>query len=157
MRKRIINQAPQNVSSVDPSWLDLQRLAQVEVTSEEAAHPIEAALIPSVGSGWRAAQAGVQTIRLLFDDLQTIRRIQLLFREDQQARTQEFVLRWLPDAGQSYREIVRQQFTFSPAGTTREVENYTVDLVGVSALELSIVPDINGGDARASVAQLRIA
>ena len=157
MRKRIINQNPQNVSPVDHSWLDLQRLAQVELTSEEAAYPIEAALIPSVGSGWRAAQSGEQTIRLLFDESQKVRRIQLLFDEDQRARTQEFVLRWSPDAGQSYREIVRQQYNFSPPGMTREFEDYTVDLVGVTALELRIVPDISGGDARASVAQLRIA
>jgi hypothetical protein len=157
MRKRIISQTPQNVSPVDPSWLELQRLAQVELTSEEAEHPIEAALIPSVGSGWRAAQAGEQTIRLLFDELQRVRRIQLLFHDDQQARTQEFVLRWSPDAGQSYREIVRQQYNFSPPDMTREFEDYTVDLVGVTGLELRIVPDIRGGDARASVAQLRIA
>jgi hypothetical protein len=157
MRKRIINQNPQNVSSVDQSWLDLQRLVQVELTSEEAAHPIEAALIPSVGSGWRAAQAGEQTIRLLFDESQRVSRIQLLFHENRQARTQEFVLRWSPDGGQSYREIVRQQYNFSPPGMTREFEDYTVDLVGVTALELRIVPDISGGDARASVAQLRIA
>ncbi|WP_411727933.1 carbohydrate-binding protein [Methyloglobulus sp.] len=157
MRKQIINQNPQNVSPVDERWLDLQRLAQVELTSEEAAHPIEAALIPGIGSGWRAAQAGEQTIHLLFDELQSVRRIQLLFHEDQQARTQEFVLRWSPDAGQSYREIVRQQYNFSPPGMTREFEDYTVDLVGVTALELRIVPDISGGDARASVAQLRIA
>jgi hypothetical protein len=157
MRKRIINQSPQNVAPVDPSWLDLQRLAQVEVTSEDAANPIEAALIPSVGSGWRAAQAGEQTIRLLFDESQKVRRIQLLFHEDQQARTQEFVLRWSPDAGQSYQEIVRQQYNFSPPGMTREFEDYTVDLVGVMALELRIVPNISGGDTRASVAQLRIA
>ena len=157
MRKRIINQDPQNVAPVGHSWLDLQRLAQVEVTSEETANPIEAALIPSVGSGWRAAQSGEQTIRLLFDESQKVRRIQLLFDEDQQARTQEFVLRWSPDAGQTYREIVRQQYNFSPPGMTRESEDYTVDLVGVTALELKIVPDISGGDARASVAQLRIA
>ena len=157
MRKRIINQDPQNVSPVDQSWLDLQRLAQVELTSEDAAYPIEAALIPSAGSGWRAAQAGEQTIRLLFDEPQRVRHIQLLFHEDQQARTQEFVLRWSPDGGQSYREIVRQQYNFSPPGMTRECEDYAVDLVGVTALELRIVPDISGGDARASVAQLRIA
>ena len=157
MRKRIISQDPQNVAPVDHSWLDLQRLAQVEVTSEDAANPIEAALIPSVGSGWRAAQAGEQTIRLLFDESQKVRRIQLLFHEDHQARTQEFVLRWSPDAGQSYREIVRQQYNFSPPSITREFEDYAVDLVGVTALELRIVPDISGGDARASVAQLRIA
>jgi hypothetical protein len=157
MRKRIINEDPQNVSPVDQGWLDLQVLAQVELTSEDAAYPIEAALIPSPGSGWRAAQAGEQTIRLLFDELQRVRRIQLLFHEDQQGRTQEFVLRWSPDGGQSYREIVRQQYNFSPPGVTREFEDYAVELAGVTALELRIVPDISGGEARASVAQLCIA
>ena len=130
MRKQIINQEPQHVAPADQGWLDLQSLAQVELTSEDAAYPIEAALIPSSGSGWRAAQAGKQTIRLLFDELQRVRRIQLLFHEDQQARTQEFVLRWSPDGGQSYREIVRQQYNFSPPGMTREFEDYVVDLAG---------------------------
>ena len=157
MRKRIVNQEPQNVAPVGREWLDLQRLAQVELTSEDAAYPIEAALIPSAGSGWRAAQAGEQTIRVLFDKLQRLMRIQLLFHEDQQARTQEFVLRWSPDGGQSYREIVRQQYNFSPPGVTREFEDYAVDLAGATALELRIVPDISGLNARASVAQLRIA
>jgi hypothetical protein len=132
-------------------------MAQVELTSEDAANPIEAALVPGAGLGWRAAQAGEQTIRLLFDELRSVRRIQLLFHEDQQARTQEFLLRWSPDGGQSYREIVRQQYNFSPPGVTRESEDYAVDLAGVTALELRIIPDISGGDARASVAQLRIA
>jgi len=153
MRKRLINP----VSPVDETWLDVHRLAQVELTSEDAAYPIEAALIPSAGSGWRAAQAGEQTIRLQFDEFQRVRRIQLVFQEDQQARTQEFVLRWSPDGGQSYREIVRQQYNFSPPGVTHEFEDYAVDLVGVAALELRIVPDISGGEARASLAQLRIA
>jgi len=157
MRKRIIDQAPQNAVPVDQGWLDLQSMAQVELTSEDTANPIEAALVPGAGLGWRAAHAGEQTIRLLFDELRRVRRIQLLFHEDQQARTQEFVLRWLPDGGQSYREIVRQQYNFSPPGVTRESEDYAVDLAGVTALELRIVPDISGGDARASVAQLRIA
>jgi len=153
MRKRLINP----VSPVDERWLDVQRLAQVELTSEDAAYPIEAALMPSAGSGWRAAQAGEQTIRLQFDEFQRVRRIQLVFQEDQQARTQEFVLRWSPDGGQSYREIVRQQYNFSPPGVTHEFEDYAVDLAGVAALELRIVPDISGGEARASLAQLRIA
>ena len=157
MRKRIINQNTHNVSPADQIWLDLQRLAQVELTSEDAAYPIEAALISSAGPGWRAARAGEQTIRLLFDGLQRIRHSQLLFHEDQQARSQEFVLRWSPDGGKSYRVILRQQYTFSPPGMTRECEDYAVDLAGVTALELRIVPDISGGDARASVAQLRIA
>lgn len=158
MRKRIINQNTQNVSPLDHNWLDVQHLALVELTSEDMAYPIEAALLPgSVGSGWRAAQAGEQTIRILFDELQNVTRIQLLFHEDKYARTQEFVLRWSPDAGQSYREIVRQQYNFSPLDMVDELEDYTVNLIGVTVLELRIVPDISGGDAHASVAQFRIA
>jgi len=154
MRKRIMNQ---NDSPVDRSWMDLEHLTQVELTSEDTAYPIEAALISGFGSGWRAAESGEQAICLLFDEPQRIRHIQLLFLENQQQRTQEFVLRWSHDAGQSYQEIVRQQYNFSPPDMTREYEDYTVDLVGVTALELRIVPDISGGDTRASVAQLRIA
>ena len=157
MRKRIIDQEPQNVAPVDQGWLDLQSMAQIEVTSESAANPIEAALVLGAGLGWRAAQAGEQTIRILFDESRSVRRIQLLFHEDQQARTQEFVLRWSPDGGQSYRDVVRQQYNFSPSGVTRESEDYAVDLADVTAMELRIVPDISGGDARASVTQLRIA
>ena len=155
MRKKIISQNPQNNSPADDSWLDLQHLAQVEITSEEAAHPVEAALLPG-GSGWCAAQAGEQTLRLLFDVPQTIRRVQLLINEPHQTRTQEFALRWSADGGQSYREIVRQQYNFNP-GMTRELEDYTVELGGVTTLELVIKPEIGGGDARACVAQLRIA
>jgi len=132
-------------------------LAQVELTSEDAAHTIESALIPKARPGWRAALPGEQVIRLLFDEPQRIRRIRLLFREDQLERTQEFVLGWSPDGGKSYREIVRQQYNFSPPDGAREVEDYAVDLDGVTALELRIVPDISGGDARASLDELSLA
>ncbi|MBI2263848.1 MAG: hypothetical protein HYU64_01535 [Armatimonadetes bacterium] len=157
MRKQIISQEPERISPVEQGWLDLQVRAKVELTSEDAAHPIEAALMPGTGSGWRAAQAGEQTIRLLFDELQPIKHIQLLFCEEQLARTQEFVLRWSADGGRTYREIVRQQYNFSPPGQTRECEDYKVNLAGVTALELGIVPDISGGEARASLTLLRIA
>ena len=156
MRKRIIKQDTQGVSPVDQNWLDLECLAQVEVTSEDVAHPIESALIPNAGPGWRAEQPGQQTVRLLFDKPQRISRIRLVFYEDEQERTHEFVLRWSSDGGQSYREIARQQYNFSPPGTTREFEDYTVDFDGLTALELSIVPDISGGSAFASVAQIRL-
>ncbi len=157
MRKRIINQGAEGPSTADKSWLDLEGLAQAEVSSEDAAHPIESALIPNTGSGWRAAQSGKQTVRLLFDKPQKIRSIRLVFQEDEQERTHEFVLRWSADSGQSYREIARQQYNFSPPGTTRELEEYSVELNGLTTLELIIVPDIGGGSAHASIAQLRLA
>jgi hypothetical protein len=157
MRKRIIGPGPREVAAVEPGWLDLEHLAQVEINSEDVDYPIESALIPGTGSGWQAEQPGEQTIRLLFDEPQRLRRIHLVFYEGDLERTQEFVLRWSPDGGQSYREIVRQQYNFSPPEAAREVEEYDVDLDGVTALELKIVPDISRGSARASLAQLHVA
>jgi hypothetical protein len=52
---------------------------------------------------------------------------------------------------------VRQQYNFSPPAAVHEVEDYDVDLDGVTALELRIMPDISGGSAQASLAQLRLA
>ena len=109
------------------------------------------------GPGWRAQQAGQQTIRLLFDKPHTIKRIKLVFQEDEWERTQGFTLHWSPDSAASRREIVRQQYNFSPPGMSRELEDYVVDLNGLTMLELSIIPDISGGDTRASLAQLRLA
>ena len=157
MRKRIIQQAAPTKYASNPNWLDLETLTQIELTSEDTAFPVEGALIPGRESGWRASQSGEQTIRLLFTQPQRVSRIQLLFREDQQQRTQEFLLSWSSDGGQSYRDIVRQQFNFSPPGTTRQLEDYEVDLEGMTTLELRIIPDLRGGVARASLAQLRIA
>jgi hypothetical protein len=155
MLKRIIGQETQ--SPANQHWLNLDTLAQVEVTSEDVAHPIESGLLPGSGSGWRAGQPGPQTVRLVFDQPQRINRMHLEFQEDELERTQQFVLRWSSNGGQSYREIVRQQYNFSPPTTTRECEDYSVDLGGLTTLELSIVPDISGGPARASLAQLRLA
>jgi hypothetical protein len=157
MRKRIIATVPKETASLDQEWLDVERLAEVEITSEDPAHPIEAALLPSGDSGWRAAQPGTQTIRLVFGDPQRLRRIRIGFVETRAERTQEYVLRWSADGGHSFREIVRQQWNFSPQGATSETEEHLVDLPAVTVLELSIIPDRSGEMAFASLAQLRLA
>jgi hypothetical protein len=131
-------------------------VAVVEVTSEEKEYPVEAALVAGEMRGWRAADSGAQTIRLVFDQPQRLKRIALVFEETETERTQEFVLRWSPDGGSSFREIVRQQWNFNPRNTIREVEDYGVDLSGVTVLELVIVPDISRGSARASLKSLRM-
>ena len=156
MRKRIVNPVQQETPSPDLEWLNIGELAEVEITSEDAAHPIESALLPSQ-SGWRAAGSGKQTIRLLFDSPQKIQRIWINFVEPSTERTQEYVLSWSPDGGQSFHEIVRQQWNFSPQGATSETEDIHVELPAVTELELSIIPDISGGNAFASLAQLRLA
>ena len=152
MRKRLITPTPQDSSSPNEDWLDLESAAVVEVTSEEKGYPVESALISGETQGWRAADSGTQTIRLVFDVPQRIRRIWLVFEETEAERTQEFVLRWFSDGGHSFREIVRQQWNFSPPETTREIEDYKVELSDVTVLELVIVPDKSRG-ARSRIAE----
>jgi hypothetical protein len=82
--------------------------------------------------GWRAAEPGIQTIRLIFDEPQKLRRILVVFEETETKRTQEFTLRWSPDRGSSFREIVRQQWNFGSPDATRETEDYAVDLSNVT-------------------------
>jgi hypothetical protein len=156
MRKRIITPIPQGTQPHDEGWLDLVDAAVVEVTSEEKDYPVESALVSGETRGWRAASPGSQTVRLIFDQPQRLRRIALAFEEDEIKRTQEFVLRWSGDGGHSFREIVRQQWNFSPPDTVREAEDYRVDLSGVTVLALVMVPDINRGTARASLKSLRL-
>ena len=157
MRKRLIAAVQQDPLPLDQDWLNIENLAEVELTSEDAEHPIEFALLPGRGSGWRAAEPGKQTIRLLFEHPQRIRRIRLNFVESVMERTQEYVLRWSADGGQSFREVVRQQWNFSPKGATSQTEDYHVELTGLTVIELCITPDISGSNAYASLAQLRIA
>jgi len=157
MRKRIMTGVPHGSADLAQNWLDLETLAQVEVTSEDPAHPVESALAPGAAGGWRAAEPGKQTVRLIFDRPQSLNRVLLIFEEREAQRTQEFVLRWSSDGGTSYRDIVRQQWNFSPQGTTREVEDYHMGLLDVTALELEIVPDQGRGEAHASLEQLRLA
>lgn len=157
MRKRQISPTPPTVAPSGQTWLDVDCTAVVEVTSEENGYPIESALLGVGDGGWRAANSGTQTIRLIFDEPQKLRRIWLVFEDSENARTQEFVLRWSPDTGHTFREILRQQWNFSPPGSVREIEDYAVELSEVTVLELIIVPDKSGGAARASLASFRLA
>jgi hypothetical protein len=157
MRKHEISSTPPTIEHAGQTWLDVERGASAEVTSEENGYPIESALLGTDSCGWRAANPGTQIIRLIFDEPQQLRRIQLVFEESENRRTQEFVLRWSSDMGRSFREIVRQQWNFSPPNSVRETEDYTVELSDVTILDLIIVPHNSGGEARASLASLRLA
>jgi hypothetical protein len=163
MRKSVVASSSDRAPKADARsesgerWLDLEELAQVEVSSEDPQHPVEGALVSGDDRGWCAGQSGPQTIRILFDRPVPIRRISLSFIEPEVTRTQEFVIRWSADGGRSFRDVVRQQWNFTPTGSAREAEDYRVDLSDVAVLELTVVPDVSGGAARASLAQWRIA
>ena len=157
MRKSQITRIPQNAPLRDQAWMDVDRIASVEISSEDSDYPIESALLLERQKGWRAANPGMQTICLIFDEPQKRRRILLVFDDTENNRTQEFVLRWSPDIQYSSREIARQQWNFSPPDSVREIEDYAVELSEVKVLELMIVPDKNGGEVRASLTSLRLA
>ena len=88
MRKRLITPIPQDAPPRDEEWLDLDGAAVVEVTSEEKDYPVESALVSGEMRGWRAADPGTQTIRLIFDQPQRLGRISLVFEENEIKRTQ---------------------------------------------------------------------
>jgi hypothetical protein len=156
MHKRKIGVEPQPAAAA-PDWLPVDAIDEVEISSEDEANPIEAALAPGAAAGWKAATPGVQIVRLGFDPPRPIRKVRLVIEERDQPRTQELVLSAAEQPAGPWREIVRQQFNFSPSGATREEENYEVHLPRVARLELTIIPDMAGGAARASLQELRIA
>lgn len=157
MRKNVIGSAKPGISGKDDEWLNLEEIARVEVPSEDLQHPIESAFKQGENLGWRAAKPGVQTIRLLFDEPQNLRRIWLRFSELEIERTQQFTLRWADSQTGPFREIVRQQWNFNPRSSTMEVEDHKVDLRHVLALELTIDPDLGKNQAFAALAEWRMA
>ena len=158
MRKTSINPDPATAHTrSEQDWLDLEQIASVELTSEDPNFPIEFALTVAGGRSWRAGRPGQQAIRIVFDNPLRLRRIWLEFSERDVQRTQEFSLSWSPQRNEPLKEIIRQQWNFSPQGSTREIEDYRVDLEAVSVLELTLNPDLTSTSAFATLAAWRVA
>ena len=162
MRKSLIDSAMIDSAALraeaQPAvWLDISHIAQVQVTSEDSNYPAESAFSFGKGQGWRAGVRGEQTIRLIFDQPQRLKRIWLRCEEARVERTQEFVLRWSSGKDDRRKEIVRQQWNFSPSGSVIEIEDYAVDLNNVLLLDLTIDPDMNRREAFATLAEWRVA
>src|ERR1700722_9508781 len=139
MRKSIVSPSAVTATPISDLWRDLERIARVEISSEDEKFPIEHALGKHVTTGWRAAGTGPQLIRLHFDEPLTIKRLQLHFVDKAAERSQEFAV--FAGSGSELKEVVRQQWSFSPQGSTEEIEDYPVNLSGITTLELRIDPD----------------
>ena len=153
MRKELLDKSEDHLR--EQRWLDLPELALVSLTSEDPNHPIENALRPPFAGGWRAQTEGPQTIRLTFSEPVNVERIRLKFVETAATRTQEFVVRCGPGTDE-LRDVVRQQWNFSPAGATYQVEEYALKAEGITIVQLEIVPDISGGSALATMEEFRV-
>jgi hypothetical protein len=71
-------------------------------------------------------------------------------------RTQELVLALSHDGGQTYQTLLRQEYNFSPPGTTFEREEWTVMAEGVTHLQLVITPEKGGKSHRATLTSLAL-
>jgi F5/8 type C domain len=156
MRKVILSSNVDDAISSSDRWLNLEELASVEVSSEDPLYPFEEALHGATRGGWKASAPGPQAIRLTFDQPQSVRRIRLEFREDGSERVQEFAL-YAMTANQARKEVLRQQWTFSPGGSTREIEDYPVELADVTAIELQIDPGRHDKQKIASLQSIALA
>jgi hypothetical protein len=158
LRKQFIK--PSHASPIPiPGEINVTAVATVLVTSEDPGHPIDHAFDALTGPGgsrWVAGEPGEQTLILAFDAPQSIRWVSLEIEETEVARTQELDLAISCDGGQTYRELVRQEFNFSPPGTTFEREEWAVASEGVTHLRLRIKPDKGGKSGRATITTLAL-
>jgi hypothetical protein len=158
MRKHILTE--RSVFSIRrPEEKEIAEIATVWVTSEAADNPIECAFDQRRGSGgsrWLAADPGEQRLILAFDHPQTLRAITVEVEEPEVSRTQELQVAVSTDGGQTFQELRRQEYTFSPPGTTFEREEWAVTLDGVTHLQVVIIPDKGGKPCRATLTTLAL-
>jgi hypothetical protein len=156
LRKQIIRPTPA-IPALMPGEIDIAAVATVLVTSEAPEHPVDHAFDAHRGPGgsrWVAGEPGEQVLILAFDAPQAIRRVVLEVEEWEVARTQELQLAVSSDGGTTYREVLRQEYNFSPPGTTFEREDWAVNAEGVTHLRLRIRPDKGGKPCRAMITSL---
>ena len=159
LRKQVIPKPSQGPIPLEGE-ISIANVATVQVTSEETDHPIDNAFDPSRGPGgsrWIAGALGEQSVTLVFDSPQTIRQIGIEVEELAVSRTQELSLSTSSDGGRTYRELIRQEFNFSPPATSFERELWSVSAGVVTHLRLEIKPDKGGRVGRATLTSLTVA
>ena len=160
MRKKIVGKQEAALPSAPVhEEIDIARVANVLLTSESSEFPIENAFDKQIGPGgtrWVASDPGDQVLIFQFDLPQTIHEIVLEAEELEVHRTQEVGLFLSMDGGRSYREVLRQEYNFSPPWTTFEREIWSVPAEGVTHLRIEIKPDKAGKPCRATLTSLAL-
>jgi hypothetical protein len=140
-----------------PVGIDIAEAATVAVSSEDAEHPIDNAFDGRRGPGgsrWIAGEVGDQTLILAFDTPQTLRHIILEIEEQEVTRQQQVEVSVSNDGERTYRVLRRQEYNFSPPGTTFEREEWVVREDEVTHLRVQVLPDKGGRPCRASITSL---
>ena len=158
LRKHLLTDHP--IGQVaEPGEKDIAALATVGVTSEATDYPIDHAFDSHRGPGgsrWVAGAPGPQRLLLTFDAPQTLRRLRLEVEEHEVSRTQDLQVAISRDGGHTYQTLLRQEYTFSPPGTTFEREEWAIPMEGVTHLQLVITPDKGGAPCYATLTTLAL-
>jgi hypothetical protein len=158
LRKHLLTDHP--IGQVaEPGEKDIAALATVGVTSEATDYPIDNAFDSHRGPGgsrWVAGAPGPQRLLLTFDAPQTLRRLRLEVEEHEVSRTQDLQVAISRDGGHTYQTLLRQEYTFSPPGTTFEREEWAIPMEGVTHLQLVITPDKGGAPCYATLTTLAL-
>jgi hypothetical protein len=97
----------------------------------------------------------IEQIVVEFDQPQTISRLVYEVEEAVRERTQEMRVEVSEDGGRTYRQVLVQEYTFSPGGASYQREEQRLNLHQVSHLRLTIVPNKNGSGT-ATLTSLRL-
>ena len=147
LRKRPL-EAEAAASGRAANEIDIVGRATISYSSEDPAQPVEHLLDGQSGPGatrWMSARADtIEHIVLEFDQPQTISRLVYEVEEATRERTQEVRVEVSEDGARTYRQILVQEYNFSPRGATYQREEQRLDLDRVTHLRLAIVPNKNG-------------
>jgi hypothetical protein len=139
--------------------IDIAGCATIAYSSEDPTHPVENLLDGLFGPGgtrWIGAQPdSAEHIVVEFDRPQTISRLVYEVEETMRERTQEVRVEASDDGGRAYRQILVQEYNFSPRGATFQREEQRFDLRRITHLRFTIVPN-KSGSGTASLTTLRL-
>jgi hypothetical protein len=128
--------------------IDIAGCATIAYSSEQPDHPVEHLLDGHSGLGatrWiSACPDTIEHILVEFDRPQTISRLVYEVEETERERTQEVRVEVSEDRGRTYRQILVQEYNFSPGGATYQRQEQRVNLKDITQLRLTIVPNKNG-------------
>jgi F5/8 type C domain len=157
LRKRPLVTASTNALADDE--IDVARLAVILYSSERPSDPVEHLFDGASGAGatrWISARPDTtEQIIVEFNEPQPISRLVYEVEERERERTQEVRAEISEDGGRSYRQILAQDYNFSPAGATFQRQDQRFERRPASHLRLTIVPNKNGSGA-ATLTTLRL-
>jgi hypothetical protein len=159
IRKHLMMSEQRSTFPESSGEIDIAKHAMLGYSSEDPHHPLDHLIDGRCGRGgtrWASARPNAtELIVLEFDRPQRISHLVYEVEECRQARTQEVRVEVSADGGRTYRQVLAQDYTFSPQGATFQHEDLRLDLAALTHLSLTIVPNKDGSGI-ASLTSLRL-